>query len=327
MKRLPIKRILVLGGTGFVGASLCEKLIERSGGGGGLITVPSRRPHRAGHLRPLPTLELVRADLGDDKQLAALIAGHEAVINLVAILHGNEQQFQAVHVDLPRRIAAACQAQGVSRLIHVSALGVAKDAPSAYLRSKAGGEQVLREAGLQLSILRPSVMFGQHDRFINLFASLQRFAPLMPLAGAQARMQPVWVEDVADAILACLDSTATLGQTIECAGPAVFTLGELVRLAGRWAGHERPVVPIPDGLGRLQAWVMEHLPGEPLLSRDNLLSLQVPNVASGSLPGLDSLGLTPSDIRSVMPEVLSAYGGAKRLNLLRAPMREYGRRA
>ncbi len=326
MKRLPLKRILVLGGTGFVGSSLCPQLIDRSGGAGGRITVPSRRPQRAGHLRPLPTLELPQADLGDDAVLARLVAGHDAVINLVAILHGSEKQFAAVHVDLPRRLAAACVRQGVTRLIHVSALGVSSDAPSAYLRSKAAGEEVLRSANLDLTLLRPSVMFGQDDSFINLFSSMQRVAPFVPLAGSQAKMQPVWVEDVASAIVTCLDSPDTVGQTIECAGPAVFTLAELVRMAGTWSDNERAILPLPDGLGRLQAMLMELLPGTPLLSRDNLLSLQVPNVASGSLPGLSSLGISATDIHAVMPDLLSAHGRAHRFNLLRAPMREHGRR-
>lgn len=322
----PVNRILVLGGSGFVGASLCARLVDRNGGGGGLITVPTRRPQRAKHLLTLPTVQLQQVDLRDDRQLAVLVAGHDAVINLVAILHGDEQQFQAVHVELPRRLAAACVAQGVPKLVHVSALGVSTDAPSAYLRSKAQGEAVLREAGLELSVLRPSVMFGENDRFINLFASLQRFAPVVPLAGYAARMQPVWVEDVVSALVACLDQPLPLGQPIECAGPTVFTLGELVAMAGRWAGHPRLVLPLPDIIGRVQAAVMEHLPGTPLLSRDNLLSLQVPNIASGTLPGLESLGIVASDIRSVMPPLMSGRSGPARLDSLRAPMRGFGRR-
>ncbi len=326
MKRLSIRNILVLGGSGFVGASLCEKLVERSGGAGGRITVPSRRPQRAQWLRTLPTLELPQADLGDDLVLGRLVAGHDAVINLVAILHGDKQQFRAVHVDLPRRLAAVCATQGVHRLIHVSALGVTADAPSAYLRSKAEGEAALLASGLDLTLLRPSVMFGERDRFINLFATLQGFAPLMPLAGAEAKMQPVWVDDVATAIVRCVDSPSTIGQTIECVGPAVFTLGELVRLAGRWSDHERTIVKLPEGLGRMQAWVMEHLPGQTMLSRDNLLSLRVPNVASGNLPGLDSLGIAVTDIHSVMPTVLAAKSGPARLDILRGPGSGYSRR-
>ena len=321
-----VNRILVLGGTGFVGSSVCEKLVERNGGAGGAIRVPSRRPHRAPQLRTLPTLELVAANLYDDAELNRLVAGQDAVINLVAVLHGSEARFQTVHAELPRRLAAACQAQGVRRLVHVSALGVAPDAPSAYLRSKAAGEAALRAADLDLTLLRPSVIFGAHDRFINVFASLLAIAPVVPLAGHGARFQPVWVDDVATAIVRCLDHADSIGKTYECAGPEVFTLGELVGLAGRWAGHERPVFGIPDALGRLQARLMELMPGEPLMSRDNLLSMQVPNVATGLLPGLEALGIDPADIRSVMPAVLSGSDGPARLNPLRAPWRGFGRR-
>ena len=320
------RRILVLGGSGFVGSSVCEKLVERSGGADGCITVPSRRPQRALTIRPLPTLELPRVDLHDDAELARVVAGHDAVINLVAILHGSAAQFERAHVALPRRLAAACAAHGVRRLIHVSALGVAVDAPSDYLRSKAAGEATLKAAGLELSILRPSVIFGERDRFINVFAGLLALAPVVPLAGHGARFQPVWVDDVASAIVACLDRLDTIGQTFECAGPAVFTLGELVRLTGQWSGHERPVFAVPEALGRLQAGIMALLPGEPLMSRDNLLSMRVPNVASGSLPGLASLGIDPVDIRSVMPDWLAQRGGPTRLNALRTPRRADGRR-
>jgi uncharacterized protein YbjT (DUF2867 family) len=320
------QRILVLGGTGFVGRSVCEKLVQRAGAASGCITVPSRRPQRALHLRTLPTLALPEADLSDDVQLNALVAGHDAVINLVAILHGTEAQFNTVHHELPRRLAAACRAQSVHRLVHVSALGVSPSAPSAYLRSKAAGEAVLSAAGLDLTLLRPSVIFGEHDRFINVFASLLALAPVVPLAGAGARFQPVWVDDVASAIVASLDQPATIGQTIECAGPAVFTLAELVRLSGQWAGHDRLVFGIPESLGMLQASLMALMPGEPLMSRDNLLSMQVPNVAGGQLPGLASLDIQATDIRSVMPALLSHRGGPERLNLLRRPLRGLGRR-
>lgn len=320
------RRILVLGGTGFVGTSVCEKLVERGNGGSGLITVPSRRPQRALTLRPLPTVELPQVDLHDDRALAAVVAGHDAVINLVAILHGSAAAFEKVHVELPRRLVAACKAQGVRRLVHVSAIGVSAAAPSNYLRSKAAGEAVLQAGGLDLTLLRPSVIFGERDRFINLFAQLLAVAPVVPLAGHGARFQPVWVDDVASAIVACLDRPETIGQPIECCGPTVFTLGQLVTLAGRWSGHERPVFPIPDALGRVQAALMGLMPGEPLMSKDNLLSMQVPNVASGQWAGLASLGITPADIHGVMPALLGGRSGPARLNALRSPLRQGGRR-
>jgi uncharacterized protein YbjT (DUF2867 family) len=313
-----IRKLLVLGGTGFVGRSVCEKLVERSVGAGGHVVVPSRRPARAKHIQLLPTVQVVQADVFDERQLASLVAGCDAVINLVAILHGSEAEFQRAHVELPRTLASACLAANVRRVVHVSALGAAASAPSQYQRSKAAGERVLGTAGLDLTVLRPSVIFGEHDSFLNLFAALQAVFPLVPLAGAQARFQPVWVEDVAAALVRCLDDATTIGQTFECTGPQTFTLKELVQLAGRWSGHERPVIALPAALGRLQAAAMEMLPGVPLMSRDNVESMQVDNVASGQLPGLDPLGITPAALDSVMRLVLGRREGPARLDPLRA---------
>ncbi len=309
----PVSRVLVLGGTGFVGRTLCEKLVERAHGGHGRITVPSRRPHRARSLLILPTVELVAADVHDEAQLARLVAGHDAVVNLVATLHGTEAAFQRTHVELPRKLARVCNAAGVMRVVHVSALGVSTTAPSRYLRSKAAGEAVLQGAGLALTVLRPSVMFGAQDQFLNLFASLQALFPVMPLACADARFQPVWVNDVAQAIVHALDQQSAIGSLYECAGPQVYTLAELVRLAGRWSGHERAIIPLPAALGRLQATLMGCLPGEPLMSRDNLDSMRVPNVATGNIPGLDALGIQPTALQTVMPDWLAGTGSATQM--------------
>lgn len=315
-----MKNILVLGGTGFVGGVLCEKLVDRIGAGL-RCTVPSRRPQRAKHLLPLPGIELVAADVHDETRLAALVAGRDAVINLVAILHGSPADFERAHVTLPQRLARACDAAGVPRVVHVSALGAAADAPSHYLRSKAAGEAALARGSAELMVLRPSVIFGAGDRFLNLFARLQRVAPLMPLAGAEARFQPVWVADVADAIVRTLFAPADGPHGFECAGPQVYTLGELVRLAGRWSGHERMVVPLPDALGRLQAALMRLAPGEPLMSADNLDSMRVPNVAAGIWPGLAALGITPSSLEAIAPGYLGPHQGAARFDAWRAGAR------
>lgn len=317
-----MKRVLVLGGTGFVGRTLCEQLVER-GGGAARVTVPSRQPQRAKALQMLPGLELVRADVHDEAQLTRLLHGQHAVVNLVATLHGSEAAFEKTHVTLPRTLARACAATGVRRVVHVSALGATPDAPSRYLRSKARGEAALRAADLDLTVLRPSVIFGAEDRFLNLFAQLQTLFPVMPLGGAEARFQPVWVCDVARAIVRALDSRDTIGQTYECTGPQVYTLAEIVRRAGRWSGHERPIVPLPGALARLQALMLESLPGEPLMSRDNLDSMRVPNVASGSVPGLAALGVRASALDAVMPELLSRGGEPARLNAWRKSARRF----
>src|SRR5690606_26970577 len=180
------------------------------------------------------------------------------------------------------------------------------------------GEAVLQSSGLDVTLLRPSTIFGTHDRFMNLFARLQAWLPVMPLGAADAQFQPVWVEDVADAIARCLDDRSTIGQTIECTGPQVLTLRELVQRAGRWSGHPRPVIALPDALARLQARVMEWLPGAPLLTRDNLDSMRRPNVASGVLPGLDRLGIVPTPIEVVMAPVLGRRSPEARLDQWRA---------
>jgi uncharacterized protein YbjT (DUF2867 family) len=310
--------VLVLGGTGFVGATLCEKLVQRYGGGSARIVVPSRRPARAKHIQMLPTVELVAADIHDDAQLTRLLRGCDAVVNLVAILHGSDRAFDKVHVQLPRRLAQACAATGVRRVVHVSALGVDGQAPSRYLRSKAAGEAALAAAGLDLTVLRPSVVFGEGDRFLSLFARLQSILPVMPLAGADARFQPVWVDDVALAVVRCLDDRTTIGETLECCGPEVYTLAQLVRIAGREAGHPRPVIGLPAWLGRLQAALMEMLPGEPLMSRDNLDSMRVANVATGSRPGLARLGIRPASVEAIAPLYLGRGQGLARLDHWRA---------
>jgi NADH dehydrogenase len=315
-----MNKVLVLGGTGFVGRAVCERLVER-GAGSGLVRVPTRRLQRGNAIRALPTVELVQADVHDGAQLAKLLVGIDAVVNLVAILHGSRTAFERAHVVLPQTLAQACKAAGVRRLVHVSALGVAatpEAAPSNYLRSKTQGEAVLRAAGLQLTMLRPSVIFGAEDNFLNVFAKLQSLAPVLPLAGSDARFQPVWVDDVANAIVRCLDDPATIGKVYECTGPTVYTLSQLVQLAGRWAGHERPQIPLPTFAGRIQAALMELAPGEPLMSRDNIDSMKVPNVATGTLPGLQALGITPVAMEAVAPGYLGGSGGRARLDRWRA---------
>jgi NADH dehydrogenase len=300
-------RVLVLGGSGFVGRALCERLAQSHPGL--RLLVPTRHNAHGQAVRPLPNVDLVTADVHDEAALTRLLAGCDAVVNLVAILHGSEAAFEHVHVVLPRRIVAACGTAGVRRLVHVSALGVAADAPSRYLRSKAAGEAVFTGSGLAVTVLRPSVIFGTHDRFLNVFAQLQQLAPFMPLAFGHARFQPVWVGDVAAAIATALDRPDTAGQVFECAGPREATLSELVRLAGRWAGVERPQLPLPGWAGSLQAALMELLPGEPLMSRDNVASMSVPNVTGGTLPGLAELGIEPAPLEAVAPGYLAEHFG------------------
>jgi uncharacterized protein YbjT (DUF2867 family) len=315
-----MKKIIVLGGTGFVGAHVCEKLVRD----GWDVTVPTRRRVNATDIMHLPNLTVLELDAHDEAALTRAVAGHDALINLVAILHGTQEAFQRTHVDLPRKIAKACLAGGVQQVVHISALGA--DAvqpgklPSMYLRSKSEGEAVLMQAaagaagqaGFDLSILRPSVIFGAKDKFINVFAKLQRIFPVMPLAGASARFQPVWVQDVAQAVVSCLAgaSKAASPRIIDAVGPEVFTLKELVQmsaqLAGIGGGFGRPVFALPEWAGRLQAKVMGLAPGEPVMSDDNLDSMKVDNVATGQQPGLASLGIIASALQPIAQEYLNA---------------------
>jgi len=282
------QKVLILGGSGFVGRHVCERLNQL----GIKMTVMTRRGS-AKSVKHLPFVDVVQGNPHDPVALKEAIRGHTAVINLIAILHGRENEFEKVHERLPASIANACAELGVKRLIHMSALGADQSAPSMYLRSKARGEQTLhsiaKTKGLQLTLLRPSVIFGLDDQFINLFAKLQKFFPLVPLAGAKAKFQPVWVVDVAHAVAHCLIDPHTAHQTFELGGPRVFTLRELVQFAGKWSHHPRTVFGLPPFTSYLQALVMEHLPGPTVMSRDNLLSMRVDNVLSHKFPGLKAL--------------------------------------
>ncbi|MEP6964703.1 MAG: complex I NDUFA9 subunit family protein [Polaromonas sp.] len=303
-----MKKILILGGTGFVGSTVCEKLSRLPC----RVTVATRRADHARHLQLLPMLDVAEIDVHDAAALTSLLAGHDAVINLVAILHGSRQAFEKAHVQLPLELVRACEASGVRRILHISALGASADSASLYQRSKARGEAVLLDSGLDVTVLRPSVIFGAEDKFLNTFADLQQLLPVIPLAGSKARFQPVWVEDVASALVRCLDDTSTIGQIFEACGPEVFTLKQLVELAGCYAGVNhgkgRPVIGLPDALARLQAWFMELAPGDPVLSRDNLDAMKTDNVASAQLPGLEALGIKPAALGAIGPTYLGARG-------------------
>jgi NADH dehydrogenase len=307
-------RVLVLGGTGFVGRQVCEQLTRW----GWSITVPTRRAVNASRVQSLPGVTVIEASVHRPTDLARLMPGHDAVVNLVAVLHGDEERFEHVHVTLPGLIADAMRQAGVPRLVHVSALGADPQGLSMYQRSKARGETVLHNAGLDLTVLRPSVIFGAEDQFLNLFADMQAVLPFMPLAGSGTRFAPVWVGDVARAIVTCLQNPVTIGQTYELCGPDVMTLGELVHRAGQWAGvnhgRGRPVIGLPMWVGWLQAAAMELAPGEPLMSRDNLASMKVDNIATGQWPGLADLGIRAASAAGVAPSYLGHRGPRSRLN-------------
>jgi uncharacterized protein YbjT (DUF2867 family) len=302
--------VVVFGGSGFIGTSLVARLSQL----GARVIVPTRRYERAKHLIFLPRVEVVEADIGNDGALRALLQHKDAAINLVGLLHSRRgtpygEDFKRAHVELPRRIVAACAAAGVPRYLHMSALGAAVDGPSMYLRSKADGELAARaETAVAATIFRPSVVFGEGDHFLNTFARLQRWLPCVPLACAEADFQPVYVGDVAQAFCAALAAPRTRHQVYELGGPQIYPLADLVRLAGQLAHHPRPVCAIPDWLARIQAAVFELLPGEPLISRDNLDSMKVDNVVDPAIQATTAaaLGIKLTPIEAVAPHYLSA---------------------
>ncbi len=318
-------RVLVVGGSGFVGRHLVAALAAA----GAEVTVPTRRRERAKHLILLPTVEAVEADIGDSKALARLAAGHDALINLVGVLHSRRglrsergpydygPDFARAHVELPHAAVAACRAAGVRRLLHMSALGAARDAPSEYLRSKGIGEEVVLAADdLAVTVFRPSVIFGPDDRFLNLFARLAAYLPLLAVACPQARFQPVYVGDVVRSFLAALERPETAGRRYELCGPRVYTLLELMQYVCRVTGRRRLVVGLPERLSRLQAWLMEFAP-VPLLTRDNLRSMRVPSVCAPCEGGPLPFGLQPVALEVAAPGWLAHSGAKERYPLLR----------
>lgn len=312
--------ILVIGGAGFIGRHIVNRLVAS----GVRVTVPVRRRSRAGHLITLPTIDVVEANVNDDAALSGLVRGRDAVMNLVGILQGSRgdpygPQFKAAHVDLPRRIVQACERAGVQRLLHMSALGADAQGPSMYQRSKGDGEALVRASKLDWTVFQPSVVFGPEDRFLNTFAQLAVVAPVLPVVRADARFQPVYVGDVADAFVNALDSKATHRKAYELVGPRIYTLRELVEFAARASGHPRIVVGLPAAVARAQARLMELAPGEPILSRDNLDSMKRDNVASEQpYHPAKELGLTLHAMEAEAPAWLSGQTPRGRLDAFRA---------
>ncbi|RJG03428.1 complex I NDUFA9 subunit family protein [Noviherbaspirillum sedimenti] len=315
--------LLVIGGTGFIGSHLVAQLSARDY----RVLVPTRHEDSGRHLLVLPNVDVVEADVHEEAQLRKLMDDVDAVINLVGILHGKPAahgapygaDFARAHVELPKKIVAACAATGITRLLHMSALGADRDAPSMYLRSKADGEAaVSANPAVGVTIFRPAVVFGEGDHFLNMFANLQKMLPVIPLGGAETKFQPVFVGDVASAYIHALENDHTIGHVYELAGPQVYTLRELVELAGEISGHPHPVVGLPPALARLQAWFLEHAPGGPIMSRDNLDSMRVDNVAR--LPIAPELEITPTPLEAVVPAYLAR--DVNRVDLFR----EKGRR-
>lgn len=318
------KNIMVIGGSGFIGSQVVAQLARSTAS---RVVVPTRRYERSKHLLVMPTVRTAVADVHDEAALDTLFDGVDAVINLVGILHSRRgpsgsdygPDFQRAHVDLPRKIVAACRRHGVKRYLHMSALGASSQGASMYLRSKAAGEEAaFADADLATTVFRPSVVFGEGDRFLNLFAALQKYFPLMPLGSAGAKFQPVYVGDVAQAFVTALQRESTWGKTYELAGPKIYSLRELVHLAGLYSGHPRPIIGLPPALALLQALCLEYLPGH-MMSRDNLASMQVDNIADGPIAA--ELGITPTALEAIAPRYLAGVHMQQQMDAYRSGAR------
>ncbi len=299
---MDISSVCILGGTGFVGRALAERLSPL----GMQVRIVTRSRPRAMPLTVLPTVDVVIADPQDGAALARCFDNIDAVVNLVGILNeSGGQTFQSCHVDLPRKVVDACHLAGVRHLLHMSALGASDQAPSAYLRSKSAGEAAVRDTAgtLPVTVFRPSVIFGPDDRFLNTFVALLRWLPALPLAGAGARFQPIWVEDVARCFASAIGEPRAFGATFELCGPRAYTLEELVRAAGAIVGVQRPLVPLRGALASLQAAVLGLLPGK-LLTRDNLRSMSVDCVCTQEFAPL--FGFQPAPLEAVASGYLAA---------------------
>lgn len=293
---MAIQSVCVLGGTGFVGHHLVRLLCAQ----GVAVRVATRSVEKARQaLGSLPA-EAVSADVHDVAQLARVFAGADAVINLVGILHEQGgQTFQRVHVELARKVIEAAKSASVGRLLHMSALNAAPDGPSAYLRSKGEAELMAQNSGLQATIVRPSVIFGAGDSFLNMFAKLAKWAPVLPLACADARFQPVWVEDVAQVFVNSLNDTASIGLRYDLCGPQVYSLRELASFAAACRGRHPLIVPLPAPVAYAQAAVMEWLPVK-LMTRDNFHTMQQDSVCNCAFP----FGIVPARLEDIAPQYL-----------------------
>jgi uncharacterized protein YbjT (DUF2867 family) len=290
---------LVLGGSGFVG----RHLVARLAAAGRRVIVPTRQRERAKHLILLPTVDVVEVDIHDEAMLVRLAWRASVVVNLIGILNERHRgEFDRVHVELARKLVAACATAGASRLLHMSAQNADPKGPSRYLRTKGEAEAIVAGSGLDWTIFRPSVIFGREDSFLNLFAKLERMLPVVPLGSPNARFQPVFVGDVARAFDAVIGDDTAHRQRYSLCGPKVYSLRELVAYVGELTGHKRPILPLGRGLSQLQARVLEWLPG-PLMSRDNLASMERDNVCDGS--PFAAFGFSPAALEAVAPAYLA----------------------
>lgn len=296
--------ITIFGAGGFIGRYVCQQLLKA----GVRLRGAERDPKRGWFLRPLGfpgQIQLVRADITDPDSVARAVAGAETVINLVGILKG---RFEAVHVEGAANVARAAAKAGCAGLVQISAIGADPESPSAYGRSKGRGEEAVRAAFPGAIIIRPSIVFGPEDNFVNRFAAMGRQLPVLPVMAAEAQFQPLYVGDLAQAIAAAaLSPERYAGQVFELGGPRVITMGELNRAILKLTGREtKPVAVVPDAIGGLIAQATGWLPGAPI-TMDQWRMLQVPNVVAENAKGFEAFGIRPRPLEAVAETWLTPF--------------------
>lgn len=301
------RRTAVLGGSGFIGRYVVKRLAAR----GEVVAVGCRNAEEAKFLRPMGDVGQVQplnVAINDEALLPAFLAGNSALVNCVGILReSGSQTFERVHHAGPARLARVARDAGVERFVHVSAIGADSRSPSAYARTKAAGEQAVRDAFPTVTILRPSIVFGPEDQFFNRFAAMAMILPVLPLiGGGETRFQPVYVGDVADAVIACLEDPATAGRTYELGGPKIYNFRALLELLLTEIHRKRWFIDLPFGLAELQARLMAILPNPPL-TPDQVELLKRDNVVSSGAMALASLGITPTPVEAILPTYLDRF--------------------
>ena len=301
------RRTAVLGGSGFIGRYVVKRLAAR----GEVIAVGCRNAEAAKYLKPLGDVGQIvplNVGIGDETLLPAFLADNDSLVNCVGILReSGAQTFELVHHTGPARLARFAREAGVDRFVHISAIGAGPRSSSAYARTKDAGEQAVRDAFPTVTILRPSVVFGPEDQFFNRFAALATISPVLPLiGGGETRFQPVYVGDVADAVVACLEDSATAGRIYELGGPKIYSFREVLELVLSEIRRKRGFVDLPFGLAAFQARLMSILPNAPL-TPDQIELLKSDNIVSSGALTLASLGITPTPAEVVLPTYLDRF--------------------
>ena len=304
---MTLGRVTVFGGSGFLGRHIVKRLAAR----GTVVRVAVRHPDDALFLKPMGNVGQivpVYADVRDEETVARVVAGVDGVVNAVGLyVEKGRLTFAAVHEQGALHVARQAAAAGVPGLVHISGIGASRRSDSKYVRSRAVGEELVRGAFEKATILRPSVLFGPDDAFFNTLAALVRLSPIVPVfGGGKAKVQPVYVGDVAEAAVRVLDVAEAAGKTFELGGPRIYTYAELMALVVEMTGRRRLLVPIPFVIAELQAAILSLLP-DPPLTRDQVKLMKYDNTASPEAPGLKDLGIEPRSVEAVVPAYLDRF--------------------